>query len=1026
MQNNTPHSFPNSVTFSLLAIPFDPSTGALPCPVQANQIYYACAAGTIGGVAYSVGDIFIPKNNITTCPSTISDFAVNSGSTPTPNGEYHGEITAAPVIAADQTIGDWWMAGGPITIGGTTYPADTIFVWNGGTAGTAADFDIHEVNIGTVITNNPDGSVTINNGTTSINFFLEEVSTGTGAPSVAPLTGEPIIYVDDSTGDTYTWDGTNWVQQNKDTVTTFESETGADWPAANTAPVTVAGALHVGKTVIEEFDDFINFWQYDGTNWVLKIQHGTASGGGGDSVVVDAAGNVVITPATGPAQTYFQDQDWKAFGSSTAATAGHPHLATDFSGGVWHAGKVALGLPIGLVRLHAKDGYAEGSGLLFEGVVDDTFAARSGAGTLLGWSPVQGAFRAGKVTGTDWDIANVGTASVAFGINNLASGQRSFSHGNGNESTGSMSFTMGNGLIASGSYATAFGSTAEASGIMAYARGGAACDATGTQATSVGQASLASARNTFALGMGNEATADFSWAKGENCDAYADGTTSWGERCVNYGDHSWCGGFGNTIEVGSNDTFVWGKGIIGKMNASGVFGQNHVLGPDTGMNCNVVGGQNHDLNATYMSGVFGNGADFEKFVYSGTFGYLHDTFDGAVYGRNGNFMTMFGVTNISYANWSMVSGWIATGDAWVSHTLGHRITTMDSFTLGSGRYNVLGTSAGDTADITAGAFQVDEQLFYIGNGYNPTAGRSNVITALKSGKVGVNIALPAADFHLVGNGIVSGTWTTSGEKLKKDIKPAVVDDRFMNIEVIDYCDDPEMIRKTVSSSPNTITDEYRKVGVRAEQIEEIYPDYVKTYKTKVIDWSSKEATALEKQINTLNEELYGDLQRADGGMAATLEEKEQSVQKAMDNVKEHKKTIQQFHVFTKEEIKEGEGKDEEPTIKLVEVKVNVKDFDPKKQPKDQDYIRTDYDEVGYAKYEELIKNYKVQKAEYRVMRKAFKQKKNELHQLDKQASKMAVEHTHKAVDYNSILMLTLKKVQEMQKEIDTLKGTEKK
>lgn len=114
----------------------------------------------------------------------------------------------------------------------------------------------------------------------------------------------------------------------------------------------------------------------------------------------------------------------------------------------------------------ARGTYGSGSTLTTEG-----------AGTRLIWYPQKAAFRAGIVDGAEWDDANIGGYSAAFGKNttssgygtlafgneNTASGLYSFSGGGGpgggNLSTGSYSFSYGSGVVASGDYSTAFGSS---------------------------------------------------------------------------------------------------------------------------------------------------------------------------------------------------------------------------------------------------------------------------------------------------------------------------------------------------------------------------------------------------------------------------------------------------------------------------------------------------------------------------------------------------------------------------------------
>lgn len=58
-------------------------------------------------------------------------------------------------------------------------------------------------------------------------------------------------------------------------------------------------------------------------------------------------------------------------------------------------------------------------------------------------------FRAGSVTGTDWDAANRGANSAAFGVDNKASGAGSFAAGSGNVASGAQSVALGMSATAS-------------------------------------------------------------------------------------------------------------------------------------------------------------------------------------------------------------------------------------------------------------------------------------------------------------------------------------------------------------------------------------------------------------------------------------------------------------------------------------------------------------------------------------------------------------------------------------------------
>jgi hypothetical protein len=92
------------------------------------------------------------------------------------------------------------------------------------------------------------------------------------------------------------------------------------------------------------------------------------------------------------------------------------------------------------------DGDASGTGIPLEG-----------AGTRMMWYPRKGAFRAGGISGTQWDAANIGDYSVAigqdvrasasnataFGLRSTAAQQSSFAVGEDNTASGAASVAMG-------------------------------------------------------------------------------------------------------------------------------------------------------------------------------------------------------------------------------------------------------------------------------------------------------------------------------------------------------------------------------------------------------------------------------------------------------------------------------------------------------------------------------------------------------------------------------------------------------
>lgn len=172
----------------------------------------------------------------------------------------------------------------------------------------------------------------------------------------------------------------------------------------------------------------------------------------------------------------------------------------------------------------------------------------SGGGTRMMWHGGKAAFRAGFVDGAEWDEANVGAGSTAFGV--------------GTRATALSSFAAGHGTIAGGVGAAAFGQdsvaqavTSFAAGDSAHAEGGSSLaighlvTATGGESVALGFQTLAagpwsvSAGNTnraegaasVALGLGTTAASEFAVAAGSNAVASGRASLAIGEAATTNG-----------------------------------------------------------------------------------------------------------------------------------------------------------------------------------------------------------------------------------------------------------------------------------------------------------------------------------------------------------------------------------------------------------------------------------------------------------------------------------------------------------
>ncbi|MFZ5552999.1 MAG: tail fiber domain-containing protein, partial [Bacteroidota bacterium] len=156
-----------------------------------------------------------------------------------------------------------------------------------------------------------------------------------------------------------------------------------------------------------------------------------------------------------------------------------------------------------------------GGALLATGNTTSGITPTSGAGTRMMWIPAKRAFRAGEVNAAQWDDANVGLNSAAFGSNTRASGvgsfainqntvvsgNNSFAMGFGCTTSGNLSFSGGQNSTTSGSYAFSFGNSTTSSGFGSIALSDRA-NAGADFAVAIGQWVSATSSNAMVIGMG--------------------------------------------------------------------------------------------------------------------------------------------------------------------------------------------------------------------------------------------------------------------------------------------------------------------------------------------------------------------------------------------------------------------------------------------------------------------------------------------------------------------------------------------
>jgi len=195
-----------------------------------------------------------------------------------------------------------------------------------------------------------------------------------------------------------------------------------------------------------------------------------------------------------------------------------------------NTGNVGIGISTPNSLLNVR-----GGAVLFDSTIGTTPV--SGAGTRLMWIPAKGAFRAGAITGNQWDDVNIGFYSTAVGYKTTAKGDASTAIGHLTTATGLNSIAMGFSTTASGWDATAIGNFTTASGNDAFAMGS-ITTASGTASIAMGNQCIASNTNSVAIGILNTSSGYGAIALGAGSIASGYGSTTMGNSTTASGSYS--------------------------------------------------------------------------------------------------------------------------------------------------------------------------------------------------------------------------------------------------------------------------------------------------------------------------------------------------------------------------------------------------------------------------------------------------------------------------------------------------------
>ncbi|MCO5252177.1 MAG: tail fiber domain-containing protein [Candidatus Kapabacteria bacterium] len=457
-------------------------------------------------------------------------------------------------------------------------------------------------------------------------------------------------------------------------------------------------------------------------------------------------------------------------------------------------GSTGIGTSTPTALLHTNGTGTDEGNILFVGEYKSTDPGdppASGAGTRMMWYPDKAAFRAGAVIGVQWDKANIGIHSVAMGYNNTASGDYSIAMGHSTYAYGDYSTATGSNSDAAGDYSTAIGYANTASGGISTAMGGNTI-ASGDVSTAMGGGTTAS--STFSTAMGENSTASgyASTAMGSNTKARSGYETVLGRWNVDYtpstpsawhvNDRLFVIGNGTGSTSRSNAMTILKNGRIGIGTATpaallhitdtdegnilfeGEFkGSGPSDPPTSGAGTRMMW---YPDKASFRVGrVSSTQWDKDSIgdysvamgyntkalnVYSTALGYSTIA-SGSISTALGNSSKASGYNSLAMGYSTIASGYISTamgiysessGD--YSFVLGNQIQSPSAYETVIGRYNTTYTPSSGVS------WNVNDRLFVIGNGTGNST-RSNALTVLKNGRVGIGTDSPSAGLHLKGS-----------------------------------------------------------------------------------------------------------------------------------------------------------------------------------------------------------------------------------------------------------------------------------
>jgi hypothetical protein len=304
---------------------------------------------------------------------------------------------------------------------------------------------------------------------------------------------------------------------------------------------------------------------------------------------------------------------------------------------IFNNGNVGIGTDFDLpsALLHTNGTGTGGGNVLFSGEWKSTPgpAPALGGGTRLMWYPDKAAFRAGRVTGSQWNTENIGNYSSASGYNTIASGGYSNAWGNATTASGTSSTAFGENTTA-----PSFAETVIGYNNTAYTPASATAWVAGDRLFVIGNGSGGSSDALVMLKNGNTGlgVSDPLYRLHAAGSIYATGS-NWAIRGVKTGTGTFPGVWGETESTSANASGVRGfvLSTTPGSGSAGVYGKNYGT---TNLGYGIRGEHDGGGYGVYGTSVSGRGvyglASSTTGVNFGVYGQTNSRTGIAVYGIN--------------------------------------------------------------------------------------------------------------------------------------------------------------------------------------------------------------------------------------------------------------------------------------------------------------------------------------------------------------------------------------------------------